>query len=151
MLLTELLTSDRIVVPLVAVDKRGVLAELVRHLVSTSGGGYDEVLAAVLEREAVLSTGIGFGVAIPHARSSGVDALTVVGGVTRQAVSYDGMDGEPVRLFFLIVGPDGSAGLHVKALSRIARLVREDSVRRDLIEAHTPDEFYKVLLDAEAR
>ena len=82
MLLTELLTPDRIVVPLAAADKAGVLAELTRHLVNRSGGNFDDVLAAVLEREAVLSTGIGFGVAIPHARSAGVKVLTVVSGRT---------------------------------------------------------------------
>jgi nitrogen PTS system EIIA component len=151
MLLTELLTPDRIVVPLAATDKHGVLAELTRHLVDRSGGAFDEVLGAVLEREAVLSTGIGFGVAIPHARSAGVRELTIVGGVSRTAVAYDGIDGEPVRLFFLIVGPEESAGLHVKILSRIARLVRAEALRRELTEASTPDEFHQVLLDAEAR
>jgi PTS system nitrogen regulatory IIA component len=151
MLLTELLTPDRIVVPLDATDKPGVIAELTRHLVNRSGGSFDEVLAAVLEREAVLSTGIGFGVGIPHARSAGVRELTVVGGTTGAGVGYDGIDGEPVRLFFMIVGPEESAGLHVKILSRIARLVRVETVRRELTEARTPDEFHNVLLDAEAR
>jgi PTS system nitrogen regulatory IIA component len=150
MLLTELLTPDRIVVPLAATDKPGVIAELTRHLVDRSGGSFDDVLAAVLEREAVLSTGIGFGVAIPHARSSGVRDLTVVGGRTGAGVVYDGIDGEPVRLFFMIVGPEESAGTHVKILSRIARLVRLDAVRRELTEARTPDEFHHVLLAAEA-
>ncbi|HEY8256825.1 MAG TPA: PTS sugar transporter subunit IIA [Gemmatimonadales bacterium] len=151
MLLTELLTPDRIVVPLAATDKHGVLAELSRHLVKHSGGGFDEVMAAVLEREAVLNTGVGFGVAIPHARCRGVPALGVVGGRTGTGIAYDGMDGEPVRLVFMIVGPEESAGLHVKLLSRIARLVREEAVRRDLTEARTPDEFHNVLLRAEAR
>ena len=151
MLLTELLTPDRIVVPLAATDKQGVLAELTRHLVDCSGGGFDEVLAAVLEREAVLGTGVGFGVAIPHARCGGVGTLTVVGGSAGAGVAYDGMDGEPVRLFFMIVGPEESAGLHVKLLSRIARLVRLEPVRRELIEAKTPDEFHQVLLNAEER
>jgi nitrogen PTS system EIIA component len=151
MLLTELLTPDRIVVPLAAIDKQGVLAELTRHLVDRSGGGFDEVLASVLEREAVLSTGVGFGVAIPHARCAGVRSLTVVSGSAGAGVAYDGIDGEPVRLFFMIVGPEESAGLHVKLLSRIARLVRVEAVRRELIEARTPDEFHHVLLNAEAR
>lgn len=151
MLLTELLKPDRIVVPLAATDKHGVLAELARHLVDRSESSLDEVLAAVLERETVLSTGIGFGVAIPHARCAGVRELTVVGGVSREAIVYDGIDGEPVRLFFMIVGPEASAGLHVKILSRIARLVRAESLRRELTEARTPNEFHNILLDAEAR
>jgi PTS system nitrogen regulatory IIA component len=151
MLLTELLTPDRIVVPLAATDKHGVLAELTRHLVNRSGGSFDEVLAAVLEREAVLSTGVGFGVAIPHARCAGVQELTVASGSAGAGVAYDGIDGEPVRLFFMIVGPEEPAGLHVKLLSRIARLVRSEAVRRELIEARTPDEFHHVIRNAEAR
>jgi len=150
-LLTELLSPDRVVVPLTARDKAGVIAELTRHLVDHSGGGFDEVLGAVEEREAVLSTGIGFGVAIPHARSSAVRELSVVCGLSPEPVPFDSIDGEPVRLFFLIVGPESSAGQHVKLLSRIARLVRRDNLRQQLCEAGTPQEFYAALLDAEAR
>ena len=151
MLLTELLTSDRVLVPLSARDKSGVIAELTRHLIDQSGGSYEEVLGAVEEREAVLSTGIGFGVAIPHARSSAVSQLTLVCGVSPEPVPFDSIDGEPVRLFFLIVGPESSAGQHVKVLSRIARLVRRENLRERLCEARTPDEFYEALLDAESR
>jgi len=146
-----MLTPDRVVVPLAARDKRGIIAELAARLVAQTGGDVAEVIRAVEERESVLSTGIGFGVAIPHARSSAVRELAIVSGVTAAPVPYDSIDGEPVRLFFLIVGPESSAGLHVKILSRIARLVRRDGVRRHLVEARTPDEFYHVLRDAEER
>jgi mannitol/fructose-specific phosphotransferase system IIA component (Ntr-type) len=139
------------VVPLASRDKNGVIAELTRHLVDRAGGTYDEVLGAVEEREAVLSTGIGFGVAIPHARSSAVRELTLVCGVSSTPVPYDSIDGEPVRLFFLIVGPEASAGQHVKILGRIARLVRRENLRQQLCEAGTADEFYEALLEAEAR
>ncbi|MGH7525648.1 MAG: PTS sugar transporter subunit IIA [Gemmatimonadales bacterium] len=151
MLLTELLTPDRVVVPIAARDKSGVIAELTRHLIQRSGGTFEEVMGAIEERESVLSTGIGFGVAIPHARSPGVRELTIIGGVSPTPVPFDAIDGEPVRLFFLIVGPESSAGLHVKILSRIARLVRRELVRQRLVDARTPDEFYSILLDAEAR
>jgi PTS system nitrogen regulatory IIA component len=150
-LLTELLTPDRVVVPLAARDKAGVIAELTRHLVARSGGEYADVLEAVEERENVLSTGIGFGVAIPHARSSAVRELSVVCGLSPVPVPYDSIDGDPVRLFFLIVGPEAAAGEHVKVLSRIARLVRRDNLRQQLCEAGTADQFYSALLDAEAR
>jgi PTS system nitrogen regulatory IIA component len=150
-MLTELLTPDRVVLPIAAADKRGIIEELTRRIVADAGGTFEDVLGAVLEREAVLSTGIGFGVAIPHARSAGVSQLTMVGGVSRAPVPFDAIDGEPVRLFFLIVGPEASAGLHVRLLSRIARLVRREEVRRHLIEARTPDEFHRILVDAEAR
>jgi PTS system fructose-specific IIA component len=146
-----MLTPDRVLVPLNARDKRGIIAELAERLVAHAGGDLETVLRAVEERESVLSTSVGFGVAIPHARSAVVRELAIVGGVSAEPVPYDSIDGEPVRLFFLIVGPESSAGLHVKILSRIARLVRRDGVRRHLVEARTPDEFYHVLLEAEER
>lgn len=151
MLLTEILKPDRVVVPLVARDKTQAIAELVRVLVARAGGRFDEVLSAIQERESVISTGVGFGVAIPHARCAAVRELTVIGGVSPTPVPYDSMDGEPVQLFFLIVGPEASAGLHVKILSRIARLVRRDGVRKQLVESRSADEFYRILLDAEER
>jgi mannitol/fructose-specific phosphotransferase system IIA component (Ntr-type) len=146
-----MLTPDRVVLPLAARDKRGAIAELARVLVDHTGGSVDEVLSAIEERESVLSTGVGFGVAIPHARCAEVRELTMVAGVSAVPVPYDSIDGEPVRLFFLIVGPEASAGLHVKILSRIARLVRRDGVRKQLVESRTPDEFYDILRDAEER
>ena len=151
MLLTEILTPDQVVMPVAARDKPGVIAELTRHLTDRLGGDYAEVLGAVQKREAGGSTGIGFGVAIPHARSPGVRTMSLVCGVSPAPVTFDSIDGEPVRLFFLIVGPAESAGQHVKVLSRIASLVRHESVRRQLCAAGSPDEFYNVLRGAEAR
>ncbi len=150
MLLTELLTPDQVVIPVSARDKTGVIAELTRRLTERLGGDYAEVLAAVQEREAGGSTGIGFGVAIPHARSRGVSRMSLVCGVSPSPVPYDSIDGEPVRLFFLIVGPEGSAGQHVKVLSRIAILMRQESVRQQLFNAGNTDEFYNILRGAEA-
>ncbi len=151
MLLTEILKPDRVVVPLAARDKNGVIAELARVLVEKTQAPLDEVLSAIEERESVLSTGIGFGVAIPHAKCPAVRELIMVGGVTAEPVPYDSIDGEPVSLFFMIVGPEASAGLHVKLLSRIARLVRRDGIRKQLVESRTPDDFYSTLLEAEER
>jgi len=150
-LLTELLTPDQVVMPVAARDKSGVIAELTRHLANRWGCDYAEVLGAVQERERGGSTGIGFGVAIPHARSARVPELSLVCGVSPSPIPFDSIDGEPVRLFFLIVGPQDSAGQHVKVLGRIAKLVRHEDVRQRLVEAATPNEFYNVLLDAEAR
>jgi Phosphotransferase system mannitol/fructose-specific IIA domain (Ntr-type) len=150
-LLTELLSPDRVLLPLPAGDRQTAIAVLTRRLAELANARYDAVLDAVLERESVQSTGIGFGVAIPHGRCAAVQELSMVAGVSARPVPFDAIDGEPVRLFFLIVGPEASAGLHVKLLSRIARLVRRDSVRQQLVEATTADAFYNVLLDAEAR
>jgi PTS system nitrogen regulatory IIA component len=149
-LLTDLLTPERVRVPLESRDKRGVIRELSRLLVETSGGEYDDVVGAVEEREARLTTGIGFGVAIPHGRSPTVSELTVVCGSTPEPVAFDSIDGQPVRLFFLLVGPEGAAGQHVKALARLARLVRSEALRTRLLECRTAAEFYGALAQAEA-
>jgi len=150
-LLTELLSPDRVVIPLHVSDRESAIAALTRRLADLADAAYEDVLEAVLERESVQSTGVGFGVAIPHGRCAAVRELAMVAGVSPSPVPFDAIDGEPVRLFFLIVGPEASAGLHVKILSRIARLVRRDTVRQQLLEATTADAFYNVLLDAEAR
>jgi PTS system nitrogen regulatory IIA component len=150
-LLTELLSPDRVILPVVAADRHSAIVMLTEKLAALAGAEPAAVLDAVLEREAVQSTGIGFGVAIPHGRSTAVRELSMVAGVSPAPVPFDAIDGEPVRLFFLIVGPEASAGLHVKILSRIARLVRRDAVRQQLLEAATADAFYHAILDAETR
>lgn len=151
LLLTDLLTPDRIRVPLASSDKPGVLRELVQLLADLSGAPFEPLLNAVLEREAVLSTGIGHGIAIPHAKSSAVDQLWLVCGSSREGIAFDALDGQPVRLFFLLLGPDSAAGQHVKALSRIARLVRGDTVREALLCAESPEAFHQILVEAEER
>lgn len=151
LLLTELLTPDRIRVPLAAADKPGVLRELTSLLAERADRDPAPLLAAVLEREAVLSTGIGHGIAIPHAKTPGVAGLSLVCGSTPTGIAFDALDGEPVRLFFLLIGPESAAGEHVKALSRIARLVRRQSVRDELLAAASPAEFHRVMVEAEER
>jgi PTS system nitrogen regulatory IIA component len=75
----------------------------------------------------------------------------LVSGTSPAGIPFDALDGEPVRLFFLLIGPDSTAGEHVKALSRIARLVRRESVRDALLAAETPEMFHQVLVEAEER
>lgn len=149
MRLADVLNPTRIRVPLHAKDKEGVLRELVELLLADNGGAADEVLAAVLERERQFSTGIGYGVAVPHGKTPVVASLRVVAGTTAEPIPYEAIDGEPVRLFFLLAGPESQAGAHVKALSRISRLVRREPVRVRLLGARTPEEFYRSLAEAE--
>lgn len=151
MQLTDLLHPDRVRVPLHASDKPGVLAELSTLLAERAGADVEDVRQAVEEREAVLSTGIGLGVAVPHGKSSAVQRLEMVCGTTRTGVEFDALDGEACRLFFCLVGPESAAGEHVKALSRIARVVRRDEVRAKLLAASSPESFIQTLVDAESR
>jgi nitrogen PTS system EIIA component len=147
--LSELLTPSRIRVPLRSADKEGVLRELVDLAVAGNGVPAEEVFGAILERERQFPTGIGYGVAVPHGKTPGITTLAVVAGTADRPVPYETVDGQPVRLFFLLIGPESLAGAHVKALSRISRLVRQEPVRAGLLAARTPDEFYRTLCEAE--
>lgn len=150
MLLTELLTPDRIRIPLSARTKEELLRELVELVAQTARiDDADDLLRAVREREEVLSTGIGNGVAIPHGRSASLGELALVAGVSAEPVEFDALDGRPVRLFFLLVGPETAAGQHVKVLSRISRLLRQESFRDRLAAARSAAEFYQILSEAE--
>ena len=123
--LTELLTPERIKIPLVSTSKDEILSELVEVVgKSTPIRDLKEVLRAVREREEVLSTGIGSGVAIPHGKSASISELALVAGVMPEGIDFEALDGKPVNLFFLLIGPEAAAGQHVKALSRISRLLR---------------------------
>lgn len=151
MLLTELLTVERIKIPLEAQTKDDLLRELVAVVAGNVGAPeQDDVLRAVREREAVLSTGIGHGVAIPHGKSAAVGGLRMAAGRAAVPLDFDALDGQPVSLFFLLVGPESAAGPHIKALSRISRLVRRDEVRERLVAAGTAEEFFRALQEAEA-
>lgn len=150
MLLTDLLTVDRIKIPLQARTKDEILRELVQVISDQEGLDEADILRAVRERESVLSTGIGNGVAIPHGKSPLVPDLIMAAGCTSAPVDFDSLDGAPVSLFFLLVGPETAAGPHIKALSRISRLVRRDDARERLIRSQNPEEFYRALQEAEA-
>jgi mannitol/fructose-specific phosphotransferase system IIA component (Ntr-type) len=149
-LLSELLSSSLVKVPLEATTKDEILAELVEVLARERCiRDAVEVLRVIREREAVLSTGIGNGVAIPHGKSMAAPQLSIAAGVARDAVEYDALDGEPVRLVFLLVGPEAAAGAHIKALSRISRLVRQPELRARLLDSPDSESFVEAVREAE--
>lgn len=151
MLLSELLSVGRVKVPLGSRTKNDVLQELVALIAGgTAALDAEPILSAVRERELVLSTGIGAGIAIPHGRTPLVDQLVVAAGVASSPIEFESLDGAPVRLFFLLVGPESASGAHVKALSRISRLLRRDLLREQLMCAPTPEAFLSLVRSAEA-
>ena len=150
-LLTDLLTADRVRVPLASGPREAVLEELIAVLAAEGAvADPDAVLAAVLKREAELSTGIGGGVAIPHAKGGAIGGLAMAAGVAREPIDFGALDGKPVKIFFLLLAPESAAGAHVKALSRISRLVRREDLRHRLENAASPEEFMQVVSEAEA-
>lgn len=150
MLLLDLITPGRIKIPLEGRTKEEILRDLVALATRDAGiADPQAVLQAVKDREAVLSTGIGQGVAIPHGRSPAVSELRLAAGVTAAPVDFDALDGQPVRLFFLLIGPESEAAAHVKALSRISRLVHREDMRERLVAADSAEEFYQIIKDFE--
>lgn len=151
MQLTDLITAGRVKVPLAGRTKDDVLRELVELAVHERGPQVVESVAgAVREREQLLSTGIGGGIAIPHGKSIELDELIVAAGVAPGGIAYDALDGKPVTLLFLLVGPETAAGSLVKALSRISRVLRREELREALRGARSEDDFLRVLAGAEA-
>lgn len=150
-MLPDLLIPERVKVPLASHSKDEVLRELVQlAMPSASAAALDSVVSAVLDREKLLSTGIGSGIAIPHGRTNQVDSLILAAGVAPVPIDFDALDGKPVSLFFLLLGPESTAGAHVRALGRISRIVRHESVRDELTRATSADAFVDHLVSAEA-
>ncbi|MCG8467466.1 MAG: PTS sugar transporter subunit IIA [Gemmatimonadetes bacterium] len=150
--LAELLPVHRIKVPLRAKDKAGLIEELADSLAKACGVGEsakEDMRMAVLAREAVLSTGIGGGVALPHGRSEAIGELAVFGGRTDGPVDFEAVDGRPVEIIVLVVGPESASDEHIGALSRIGRLFRSDSLKQELIAAESAEDFHDAIRRAE--
>jgi nitrogen PTS system EIIA component len=148
--LSDLLTPERVKVPLASTSKNEVLRELVQLAVPLADtAARERIVTAVLDRETLLSTGIGSGIAIPHGRTGEVDSLILAAGVAPDPIDFDALDAKPVSLFFLLLGPESAAGAHVRALGRISRILRHESVRDDLSRATNAESFLQRLIGAE--
>jgi len=150
-LLTELLAPARVVLPLRGSTKPAVMRELLAAAMpEATPDVLDAVMEALLARESVLSTGIGDGVAIPHAKTAKVDRLLMAAGVAERPVDYDALDGRPADLFFLLLGPESAATEHVKTLGRLARVLRKPGLCAALRAAPSSQEFVRAIADTEA-
>jgi PTS system nitrogen regulatory IIA component len=147
MKLSEILEEDNIILDLKAKDKNGVLEELAEvvtnHEPSLDTGSLIRVL---LERERLGSTGIGDGVAIPHGKFRGVTHPIISFGRSLKGLDFESMDGQPAFLFFLLVAPENSASVHLKALAKIAKILKNGSFRKVLMEASTKKELYQTII-----
>lgn len=151
MRLSELLNTQAISTSLQSGTKDDVLAELVSLLESAHGvdsGG--EILKCVRAREAMMSTGVGMGIAIPHGKTSKVERMLAACGVSSGGIDFEADDGKPAHIFVLFVSPETQATQHVRALGNVSRLLKEESVRRELREAETPEALLAAIQSAES-
>lgn len=150
MKISELLDPAAIVAELNGTAKRDVLAELTDALLKADPGlSRDDVLRVLMERERLGSTGIGDGVAIPHGKLKDIDRLLISFGLSRQGVDFDSMDGKPAHLFFLLVAPEESVGVHLKTLARISKLLKSTAVRERLQSAVDSAEIHRIISEEE--
>ncbi|HEY8368771.1 MAG TPA: PTS sugar transporter subunit IIA [Thermodesulfobacteriota bacterium] len=148
MKITDFLAPDSVVADLDATTKRDVLGRLVDTLAAAEPDIQPaRLVEALLERERIGSTGVGDGVAIPHAKLKGLRRLAAAFGRSRAGVDFEAVDGRPCHLFFLLVAPEEAASDHLRALSRIARLMRDAEVRRRLVEAPDAAAIYALLAE----
>jgi mannitol/fructose-specific phosphotransferase system IIA component (Ntr-type) len=105
---------------------------------------------AIEEREALLSTGVGHGIALPHARTAALGSLQMAVGTTARPVDFGAVDELPVRLVWMLAAPPSASGLHVRTLAKISGLLRDESVRERLVDAGSPQEFLERLREAAA-
>jgi len=148
----ELLSKSLIIANLSAKDKKNVLQEMVNRIVNTETDiDGTELLQVLLEREELGSTGIGDGIAIPHGKVKKIDRLIVSCGRSIEGVDFQSMDGKPTHIIFLLIAPENSAGVHLKALARISRLLKDGDFRKSLMEANTDEEIYDSIISEDEK
>jgi len=137
--ITDILTGEALIAPrLVATNKTEVLQELAHHLSAQYPEVQEKRLVEVLwERERLGSTAIGDGIAIPHGKMPSLRGVVGMFGRHPEGVDFDSLDGNPTRLFFLLVAPEESVGQHLKALARVSRLLKDADFRKRLVESES--------------
>jgi PTS system nitrogen regulatory IIA component len=152
MKIAEFLDPPAVTHELVSSTKPEILRELCETLVQAHPQLKSERLVDVLkEREKLGSTGIGEGVAIPHGKLAGLTRLTACFGVSRKGVDFEAIDGKPTQLFFVLLAPENSAGLHLKALARISRLFKNPRFRESILQANNATEIYELIAQEDAK
>lgn len=149
--ITDFMSEDLINVDLKAKNKNEALIELSR-LISKSENIINEnnaIYKALVDREKVGSTGIGKGVAIPHAKTENAKKLTVAFGISRNKIEFESLDGEKIGIFFVFASPNKDSAIYLKVLARVSRLIREDEFRKKLFSCLTAREVIDCIAQKE--
>ncbi len=149
MKILEVLPKEAILADLKAQDKKGVLEELVEPISQLKDVNREELVRVLMERERLGSTGIGSGIGIPHGKLKDLDALVLGFGLSRKGVDFESMDNRPTHIFFLLVTPENSTGLHLKLLARISKILKHDPFRERLMKATDREEIFAIIKEAD--
>ena len=148
--LTDLLTPASVVPALKVNTKKQALQELAAKAAELSGQEERAVLEVLMQREKLGSTAVGNGIAIPHGKLAKLDAIFGLFARLARPVDFDALDGQPVDLIFLLLAPEGAGADHLKALARVARLLRDADTARKLRESEDAAALFSVLTMATA-
>jgi fructose-specific phosphotransferase system IIA component len=150
MKVTDILKREFIISDLKSHDKEDVINELVDLFINDSRIiDINKVRDSVLEREKIMSTGVGKGFAIPHGKTGAVNEIIAAFGKANEPIEYQSLDNKPVNLVFLLVGKDNLVSTHIKLLSRISRMMNKDEFRLKLLAAASSDEIYDLFKQEE--
>jgi len=150
MKLSEIIEEEDIISDLKASDKKSVLEEL-SEVISNHEPSINkkDIVKVLMERERLGTTGIGDGVAIPHGKLNGVRQPLISFGRSKKGMDFDAMDGQPAYLFFLLIAPENSSDIHLEILARIAKVLKNSSFRKKLMEADTRKECYQTIIQSD--
>jgi nitrogen PTS system EIIA component len=152
MKITEILSQDMVLPDLRSNTKPEILRELAQTFTSQFANLNPDAVASVLaERERLGSTAIGDGIAIPHGKIRGVNRIVGAFGRHLKGVDFDSLDGNPTYLFFVLVAPEESTSLHLKALARVSRLFRDGAFRERLEAARDMETLYNLIVEEDSR
>ena len=151
MKILDALHKDAILSDLKSLDKKGVLEELVAPVAQISGLSHDHLVRVLMDRERLGSTGIGSGIGIPHGKLKDLDSLILGFGLSKKGVDFESMDGSPTHIFFLLITPENSTGIHLKLLARISKILKNETFREKLLNAENRDEIYSIIMEEEEK
>lgn len=143
--LSDLLSSDAVFPSLKVTNKKQVIQALAAKAAQLTGHDEREIFETLLRRERLGSTGVGGGVAIPHGKLPKLERIVGLFARTDSPIDFESLDGEPVDLIFLLLAPEAAGADHLKALARIARLLRDPEVAKKLRAARDADAVYALL------
>jgi nitrogen PTS system EIIA component len=148
MRIMDYLSKNAIAIDIKGKNKKEVISELADLLVKAKKiQDKEKIVKVLLEREELGSTGIGQGIAIPHGKTDQIDDVVIAFGSSKQGIDFESLDGEPVYLVFLLLAPMESSGVHLKALAKISRLLKDKYFRQALRDAKNVDDVIKVIKD----
>jgi fructose-specific phosphotransferase system IIA component len=146
----DLLSKSSILIDLQGTDKIEILTQMSRHLALLHGlSDQDTIIRKILDREAEMSTGIGFGIAIPHARVFHIDRHYMIAARSVQGVDFSAIDEQFVHLIFLMISPANTSSEHTQILSSLSRIMSYEDMRKKLLAADNAEEFLDLIIKGE--